>query len=194
MVDKRLPAYYQELREASPSAFLFELQLAEYYLTIKKKGANGENSPRMPKTDNEDFTNFLQIVEEDLATATPADDQFIHSSMGRELLAELEAEHKRLVDDEHGNPFYKVLYEKTLPSLVELGKKFPEQKSVSEIARFQQVLFFYMTLEMAGKTPSNATMESLKGIVDLMHALGELRAKRKMAEATQAQNQIGEWD
>lgn len=193
----KLPPYYEELCHRNPSAFLLELQLAEVYLQkyaeLKRERPDFESLASQlnhgKKNDEKanQFAQFLEILYEDLKQQ-PESKQIPRSSIGKSLLAELESFHKELINEEIGNPFYKQLYIKTLPALIDVSKNSPELKALGEVSRYQSVVFSYLLLEMAGGKIALATSESLKLFSDLLNALGELLMKKKDAENKQKLN------
>lgn len=189
-----LPPHYLTLRHENPSAFLIELYTAELYLQAYKQSKGGKPdfqqlASQLKEGDSsgaaaQDFALFLQMVYEDLETQ-PTSDTMPRSSIGKELLKEMEEAHKRLTDEEKGNPFYKALYFPTLPALIELTKKYPQWESLGEVTRYQNILFVYTLMEMSGKKTSDATSEALEKFSYLLNALGELMMKRQEAEEAQ---------
>lgn len=189
-----LPPHYLALRHENPSAFLIELYTAELYLQAYKQSKGGKPdfhhlASQLKEGDSsgasaQDFALFLQMVYEDLETQ-PQSDTMPRSSIGKELLKEMEEAHKRLTDEEKGNPFYKALYYPTLPALIELTRKYPQWESLGEVTRYQNIIFVYTLMEMSGKKPSEATSEALEKFSHLLNALGELMMKRQEAEEAQ---------
>lgn len=189
-----LPSNYSILKHQNPSAFLIELEMVELYLS-KYAEEKGEKPPfsqlsQQMKGENTDtkakkqFESFLEVVYEDMvSTNTLLDKEFPRSSIGKEVLREMESFHKKLIDEEKGNSFYKALYLPTLPAIIELTKKYPTLALLGEVARYQKIVFLYTMMEMAGQKPSDMTAKALEQFSNLLNALGELLMKRKDSDS-----------
>lgn len=197
-----LPTHYATLRHQNPSAFLIELYTAELYLKAFEKTQGGkpnfqELATQLKGNDSDetlatDFANFLELVYDDLKSQ-PQGDSLPRSQMGKELLEEMEKAHKKMIDEEKGNPFYKALYYPTLPALIEIQKKDPQWEQLGEVARYQKIVFTYTLMELSGRKVSKATNEALEKFSILLNALGELMMKRSDAEKEQSLKEDASW-
>ncbi len=168
----------EELQKQNPAEYILYMWKLEDMVRAFPSQASFDNYCKEARnTENvEEFIQILEDVYRDLNKEEEATKAGVHIARVKQLIEDLEAEHKRLSEDEK-EQVYQGVYLQVLPSIVSLKAKGGGQEK-GEIETCLIAVYGYHILQSQQKEIYPETLEMLKKISLLLSILGEKRADR----------------